>query len=219
MKRDDFYRFEESSENVVGYSNGRSKVTPAKVFIGFLIVALAVALIAVVIYYNTGERKTKLEGNVASPTDEQIASPASTTLTSPIFSTDASMTSTSPTALTSPTAPSTEELNKRIDCIPEATGQYVNVTEDLCRKRNCIFDRKDYGNGAPLCFFATQKTGYRVSRCQDTKLGFKCDLQLKGQGPFGLDLNIMEFEVQMLGDDIVRFKVRMFLLLFKQLES
>ena len=190
MKKEDFYRFEESPGNrPIGGSSGKSKCTPAKVFVRFLVVALAAALIAVVVYYNTGERKTKLDADDAGSgsSDEQIGDTTTTATTLP---------------------PSNEELYRRIDCIPEGKGQYVNVTEDLCLKRNCIYDGKNYGSDAPACYFSTQETGYTASHCRDTQLGFKCDLDLKGQGPFGLDLGEMEFEVQMLGDNIIRFKVR-----------
>ena len=188
MKKGDFYRFEESPGNQpIGGSSGKSKCSPCKVFVGFLVIALAAALIAVVVYYNTGERKTKLDAEDPGSTDEQVGE-----------------TTTQATV----TTPPIEELYKRIDCLPEAKGQYVNVTQDLCLKRNCIYDGLNHGNDAPACYFSTEKTGYSASNCRDTQLGFKCDLHLKGQGPFGLDLTMMEFEVQMLGDNIVRFKVR-----------
>ena len=231
MTKDKFYHFEES--HVVGEEkNGESKATPAKVFVGFLVIALAAALIGVVVYYNTGERKTKLDADTEGSVDRQTGSDPTTTLTSlkstasPATGTAAPSTLSSTSSTVPPSTgttaasstqsstssavpPSTDELLQRIDCIPEAKGQNVKVTKELCSRRNCIFDTKNYGTiTAPACYFSSEKTGYKASNFQDTGLGFKCDLDLKGQGPFGLDLTHMEFEVQMLGDNILRFKVR-----------
>ena len=197
MTGEKFYHFEEDAGVSAVGEGKKSKVTPVKVIVGLLIVALAAALIGVLIYYNTGDRKSKNEQGSA----EQQTGSDSTTKQS-------TYQSTSTTTLTSTIPPSTDELLQRTDCIPEAKGQNVNVTEALCFKRGCIFDENDYGIDAPHCFFSSEKMGYKVSNYQTTGLGFKCDLDLKGQGPFGLDLNHMEFEVQMLGDNIIRFKVR-----------
>ena len=226
MTKDKFYHFEES--HVVGEEkNGESKATPAKVFVGFLVIALAAALIGVVIYYNTGERKTKLDADAEGSVDRQTGSDPTTTLTSfkstasPATGTAAPSTGTTAAPSTSSTVPpSTDELLQRIDCIPEAKGQNVKVTKELCSRRNCIFDTKNYGTiTSPACYFSSEKTGYKASNFQDTGLGFKCDLDLKGQGPFGLDLTHMEFEVQMLGDNILRFKVRTIYVLMYSISS
>ena len=191
-KKDEFYRFEETpGSQPYGGSSEKSSCSAAKVFVGLLVIALAAALIAVVVYYNTGERKTKLDAETPGSSDEQVGGTTTTTV-----------------------APPVEKLYRRIDCIPEGKGQYVNVTQELCLKRNCIYDSGNHGNNAPTCYFSTEKTGYSATNCRDTMLGFKCDLHLKGQGPFGLDLEMMEFEVQMLGDNIVRFKVRQISIFF-----
>ena len=225
MANEKFYHFEEDpiSGRVTGGGSG-SKITPAKIFVGFLIVALAAALIGVLIYYNTGDRKNRNEagstgqqsggsGTTLTPasvsqtvisTSASSLAPTSSEPTSPVTP----LSTVTPTSSVTPSSTESPSLLQRIDCIPEAKGQNVKVTEELCSRRGCIYDQNNAAvDNIPSCYFSPEKTGYTVTNVRSTPLGFKCDLDLKGKGPFGLDLSHMEFEVQMLGNDIIRFKV------------
>ena len=252
MANEKFYHFEEDpiSGRVTGGGSG-SKITPAKIFVGFLIVALAAALIGVLIYYNTGDRKNRNEAgstgqqsggsgttltsasvsqtvistsgssqaptSAPSPEPTSPVTPLSTVTPTSSVTPSSSVTPTStvtpsssvtPTSSVSPSSTESPSLLQRIDCIPEAKGQNVKVTEELCSRRGCIYDQNNAAvDNIPSCYFSPENTGYTVTNVRNTPLGFKCDLDLKSKGPFGFDLSHMEFEVQMLGNDIIRFKV------------
>lgn len=105
-----------------------------------------------------------------------------------------------------PRAP--EKQTQRIDCFPENVG----VTKDKCKSRNCLYESSAPQPGVPSCFFPVNKDyGFSADkRTTYTPLGFRVKLQQKGTTPFEpRSKKFMEptFEVEYLGENLIRFKV------------
>ncbi|XP_071117585.1 maltase-glucoamylase-like isoform X2 [Haliotis cracherodii] len=99
----------------------------------------------------------------------------------------------------------TQDHFSRIDCYPEALSWKIGVTKEECEKRNCIFD-KDGRAPFPLCYFRQEDYGYSVSGpVEQTTLGFRVPLTRLGEGPFGNDVQNITFNVEMRGNDVLRF--------------
>ncbi|XP_067678896.1 maltase-glucoamylase-like [Haliotis asinina] len=93
----------------------------------------------------------------------------------------------------------------RIDCYPEALSWKISVTKEECEKRNCVFDNSTNAP-IPACYFRQENYGYSVSGpVEQTTLGFRVPLTRLGAGPFGNDVQNITFNVEMRGNDVLRF--------------
>ena len=182
MVKSEFYRFEEVSGPIGSDLSPKSR-TKERVILGIIVLALIGALIGVSVYFS--RKNNELE-------DENAALKASgLALTTESVSTQ-----------------TLHSLHKRIDCIPEAQGKYINATLELCQQRKCIFQKSGV-EGIPDCYFA-QNVGYKVkvNSFKETVLGYQLQLEINGfGGPFGNDWKYVDFNVEMRGNDIIRFMV------------
>lgn len=105
-----------------------------------------------------------------------------------------------------PRAP--EKQTQRIDCFPDNIG----ATEDNCKARNCLYESSAPQPGVPSCFFPVNND-YGFSADQQnthTPLGFRVKLRQKGTAPFeprSKKFTEPTFEVEYLGENLIRFKV------------
>ncbi|XP_046544792.1 LOW QUALITY PROTEIN: sucrase-isomaltase, intestinal-like [Haliotis rubra] len=99
----------------------------------------------------------------------------------------------------------TDDYFTRIDCYPEALSWKISVTKEECEKRNCVFDNSTHAP-IPACYFHQENYGYSVSGpVEQTALGFRVPLTRLGAGPFGNDVQNITFNVEMRGNDVLRF--------------
>lgn len=207
MDGDKFYRFEETSAEPIGSSEKSKSSKRERIFWIICVLLLIGAVIGVSIYFTQKDQDD--DSSIGGKTDEQsggkITTPMILTTKSPITE---APTTNGPT--NAPTRkPDMDEMLKRIDCIPEAHGGVVEATLELCDRRGCTYS--DTGEaGIPACYFGSDQ-GYRVTSYEDTTLGFRVYLNKKIDGPFGNDLEKAVFELEMRGDNIIRFKVRLYL--------
>lgn len=97
--------------------------------------------------------------------------------------------------------------------MPESLGGYVKVTKESCESRGCIY--KGDASQGPLCYFNTQNYGYKVTNETTTDFGFIYYLKNRGHiNPFSdlgsPDILDIVFTVEFRGNDVLRFKVRIF---------
>ena len=98
----------------------------------------------------------------------------------------------------------------RIDCYPEAASPQESplLDEASCQARRCAYSKPSDPN-APYCYIPQDgKHGFSVlSGPTSTTKGFRYLLEPKGDGPFGPNVKTVAFDVELLSDDLVRFKV------------
>ena len=193
----DIYRFEEdSSRTGLSDTTPKSRTKERVVFV-VLILALIGALIGVSIYFTN--KNNDLEDDNAKKTSKlaQLSQIGEVT--------------ESPTT---DSLPDVDVLNKRIDCIPEAASKFVEATEELCHKRGCYFQKSGV-DGVPDCYFS-EKVGYSVKSYTETSLGLRLKLELNGNGgPFGNDWKHVDLNVEMRGNDIIRFTVCIYMIFIR----
>ncbi|XP_052256801.1 sucrase-isomaltase, intestinal-like isoform X2 [Dreissena polymorpha] len=102
-----------------------------------------------------------------------------------------------------------DDERTRHDCIPEAQGPGVKVTEQLCTQRGCVYNPN--ASQGPKCYFNLDNYGYRVSNWIETDLGFVYQLQRKTRpSPFSdqgnPDIQTLNFTIEMRSRDVLRFK-------------
>ena len=104
-------------------------------------------------------------------------------------------------------------MSEILDCNPEAFRGVDVLSEAECVNRGCNYDA-DHSQ-TPSCFLSPKDYGYRVSGPRiDTELGFKYLLEHKGKaGPYSSDntkdIKFLTFEVEMRGQAVLRFKVKL----------
>lgn len=198
---EDRKRYQFTQEGVIG--EGRQKSGGCNRERGVWVVlclVLAAALIGVIVYFTQNYSKNSDTLSIPEKQTGTLGTTNAPIVTKP--------TAASPTGASSSTThqpPSRSELLQRLDCIPEAMGNASKANRELCSKRFCIYD--DTGEpGIPVCYFCPD-LGYRVQGITHTNNGFRVDLEKKQDGPFGRDIEEAVFEVQMLGNDLIRFTV------------
>ena len=106
-------------------------------------------------------------------------------------------------------------MSDLLDCNPEAFRGVDVLSETECVNRGCIYDTTH--SQLPSCLMSPKAYGYEVAGSrEDTELGFKYLLKHKGKlGPYSSDENkdieFLNFEVEMRGNDVLRFKVKLYL--------
>ncbi|XP_052774040.1 sucrase-isomaltase, intestinal-like isoform X2 [Mya arenaria] len=195
------HRFEQS--DVIG-ENSRSKgMNRERCFWVILAILLIAAVIGVSVYFTKNYVKKSDDPAAGSVTDSQVGKKTTTAQPPTGSNTQTSTQATATTTSVMKPKPSLEELQRRVDCIPEYQGRQVKPTEELCNNRGCIYDETDE-LGIPVCYFS-QKKGYKVTGVTETPLGYRVNLENRGEGPFGDDWVEAVFMVEMLGNDIIRF--------------
>ncbi|XP_061182189.1 maltase-glucoamylase-like [Saccostrea echinata] len=111
----------------------------------------------------------------------------------------------SPTQAPVPAIPS--ELHQRIDCLPEAQGNFVKLTKEKCEQRNCVFVQEQ---STTSCVYPAN-SDYGYSIVQESVTAYKSIFYLRkrGKSPFnGRSLDFVEpiVEVEEHGDDLLRIK-------------
>lgn len=98
--------------------------------------------------------------------------------------------------------------SSRISCFPEeASGKPAD--EEACERRGCTYEPSNFP-AVPWCFFPQDGSyGYRVvSGPHDTDLGQRWLLRRKrADGVYGTNVENVTFDVEYLGNDMLRFKV------------
>ncbi|XP_060598146.1 sucrase-isomaltase, intestinal-like [Ruditapes philippinarum] len=194
MSDDKFYRFEESASPVVIGEEKPKSCSRERLCWILLVLLLIGAVIGVSVYF-TGKDDTASDGKLDAQTGGKVTTGA------PVVT----VTTKGTAATTSKTTekPDIQELYKRIDCIPEAHGGVVKATPELCTRRRCVYSDSGIA-GIPVCYFKPGQ-GYRAARYENTNLGFRVNLEKKVDGPFGSDLDTAVFNVEMRGDNMIRF--------------
>ncbi|KAL4237199.1 hypothetical protein ACF0H5_005579 [Mactra antiquata] len=147
-----------------------------------LVLILIGAVVGVTVYFTQ-----KDDGGTSGNSDTQKGTGATTT-----------------TATTSTNNVPREELESRINCIPEAEGGVTMVTKELCEDRRCVYEPTSVP-GIPHCYYSKQQ-GYRVESWETTSLGYRAYLSMKSDGPFGDDIESVIFDVEMRDNETIRFK-------------
>ena len=98
----------------------------------------------------------------------------------------------------------------RISCFPEGERDGP-ITESKCQERGCIYQPSSV-EGVPPCFISFSEEehshGYRMTGdATQTELGWSVELHARGKSIFGSPIKILRMDVEMRGDNILRFKV------------
>ena len=112
-----------------------------------------------------------------------------------------------------PLPPSSDKELFRVNCVPEAEGGVIAVTQELCKARGCVYEPSSRSYGAPSCFLPQDDSiGYRVvSGPEKTTLGERWFLERKNSwGIYAENFQYITFDVENRGNDIFRFKVYKF---------
>ena len=205
-EKNDIHRFQQME--VIGETPRKSGNRERICWI-VLVLLLIAAVIGVSVYFTQNYEK-KGDDSESGKNDAQNqgttrAPPVTVTTKATTAAPTTSKATTTTKATTAP--PTDEELQRRTDCIPEAQGMYVKATQELCAERGCVYEESSKSD-VPVCFFKPDQ-GYKVSQVSETALGFRVDLERKSAGPFGDDWNTAVFSVEMLGNDIIHFQVRL----------
>ena len=108
-------------------------------------------------------------------------------------------------------------MSDLLDCNPEAFRGVDVLSETECVNRGCTYDMTH--SQLPSCLMSPKDYGYEVAGSrEDTELGFKYLLKHKEKaGPYSSDKNkdieFLNFEVEMRGNEVLRFKVKLYVLI------
>lgn len=182
-----FYRFEQTTDSPLENHEKSKSCTRERICWIFLVLLLIGAVVGVSVYFT---QKDKDDSAAGGKKDEQMGDKVTTAAPT-------KLTSAKPSASTG--AP---DVFQRIDCIPEAQGGVVKATQELCNRRRCLYS----DSGEPVCYFSSMQ-GYMAKEYENTDLGFRVYLEKKVDGPFGDDFQEAVFNVEMRGDNIIRFTV------------
>lgn len=196
-----FYKFEETSSPIVIGEEKSKSCTRERLCWIFLVLVLIGAVVGVSVYF-TGKDKDSAEGKTDTQNGDKITTGKITTGT-PVVTVTTTKATTTMSKVTE--KPDMQQMYKRIDCIPEAQGGVVKVTQELCSRRRCVYS--DTGiKDIPVCYFDSDQ-GYRAVRYETTNLGYRVNLEKKADGPFGSDFDTAVFNIEMRGDNLIRFTV------------
>lgn len=117
---------------------------------------------------------------------------------------------TLPTPAPIPAIPA--ELHQRIDCLPEARGEFIKLTKEECERRNCVFVQEQSNQS---CVYPdNSEYGYSVVQESITPSATWYYLRKRGKSPFSSpDFKEPVVIVEDRGDNLVRIKVN-YLLFF-----
>lgn len=111
---------------------------------------------------------------------------------------------TLPTPAPIPAIPA--ELHQRIDCLPEARGEFIKLTKEECERRNCVFVQEQSNQS---CVYPdNSEYGYSVVLESITPSATRYYLRKRGKSPFSSpDFKEPVVIVEERGDNLVRIKV------------
>lgn len=114
---------------------------------------------------------------------------------------------TLPTPAPIPAIPA--ELHQRIDCLPEARGEFIKLTKEECERRNCVFVQEQSNQS---CVYPNNSEyGYSVVLESTTSSATQYYLRKRGKSPFSSpDFKEPVVIVEERGDNLLRIKVIFF---------
>lgn len=114
---------------------------------------------------------------------------------------------TLPTPAPIPAIPA--ELHQRIDCLPEARGEFIKLTKEECERRNCVFVQEQSNQS---CVYPNNSEyGYSVVLESITPSATQYYLRKRGKSPFSSpDFKEPVVIVEERGDNLLRIKVIFF---------
>lgn len=98
------------------------------------------------------------------------------------------------------------ELHQRIDCLPEARGEFIKLTKEECERRNCVFVQEQSNQS---CVYPNNSEyGYSVVLESITPSATQYYLRKRGKSPFSSpDFKEPVVIVEERGDNLLRIKV------------
>nr|KAG5714021.1 hypothetical protein BaRGS_020349 [Batillaria attramentaria] len=92
------------------------------------------------------------------------------------------------------------------DCFPEAASPQGGFTQEACERRHCAYDTS-VPQGQPWCFLPMSGgLRYSLESRETTSTGFKVTISRQGLSPFGKDFTRPTLYVDMLSNDVLRFR-------------
>ena len=91
---------------------------------------------------------------------------------------------------------------ERLDCMPKARFYPSSKDEDMCLKKNCLYDSSKTTSNAPKCFYDILNMKFRHLGFENTKLGEIHHIE----STFGKKVRL-QVTFEFLNNDVFRFKV------------
>ncbi len=114
-----------------------------------------------------------------------------------------------PEPTTQDPGPIPDEDLLKLDCYPEAGSPWVELTNETCVARGCIYDPSPYG-GVPDCYVDETSSGFEMVSAPASLAADRLEFILKPKkvaGMFGDQFEMVNFTVQYLDDHLIRFSV------------